>query len=102
MQQDYRQPFKQIRVDGGMAANDWLMQFLADICQLPVDRSALIESSAFGAAMLAAIGVGLVESLSDVTELWQRDCAFAPNMSVVHRDRLCAGWKKALDKIVSH
>jgi glycerol kinase len=102
MQQDYRQPFKQIRVDGGMAVNDWLMQFLADICQLPVDRSALIESSAFGAAMLAAIGVGLVDSLADVTKLWQRDRAFTPNMSIVHRDQLCAGWKKSLDRIVSH
>jgi len=90
-----------LRVDGGMVANDWLMQRLADLSGLPVERPRVIETTALGAAYLAGLGVGLHSSLADVTGHWQRDAGFAPTMDAGERERLYAGWKEAVRRTLS-
>ncbi|NIV17344.1 MAG: glycerol kinase GlpK [Woeseiaceae bacterium] len=88
-----------IRVDGGMVANRWFLQFLADILDIPVERPDNVESTVLGAAYLAAIGGGVIESLDDVASLWRRDALFEPAMSSDQRDHLLAGWRKAVSRI---
>ena len=83
-----------LRVDGGMAANDWLCQFLADILDLPVERPAVLETTAWGAALLAGVGAGLLPGLDAVP--WAMDRRFVPLMAAGTRDRLVQGWRQAL------
>ncbi|MBO6782283.1 MAG: glycerol kinase GlpK [Alphaproteobacteria bacterium] len=90
-----------IRVDGGMAANDWLMQFLADILDTAVERPQITETTALGAAWLAGLGCGLFASLEDISALWTRDRGFSPGMDGNTRDRLLAGWKDAVSRTLS-
>ena len=71
-------PVSVVRVDGGMTANDWLMQFLADIIDLPVDRPVVRETTALGAAMLALMQSDNSITLDDIAGRWQRDAGFAP------------------------
>src|SRR5262245_29174358 len=70
----------QLRVDGGMVANDWLCQFLADVTAVPVERPANTETTALGAALLALVGVGAVSSLEATAEHWRLDRRFTPSM----------------------
>ena len=88
-----------LRVDGGMVANNWLMQFLADIADLRVDRPVVTETTALGAAYLAGVQAGVFDSLDDVTANWQKDRSFEPTMAVPERDRLMAGWSKAVSRV---
>lgn len=92
---------KTLRVDGGMTANDWLLQFLSDIIQVTVDRPRCIETSALGAAYLAGLGVGIYSSLSEITNLWQCDKSFNPQMTIVARDQLYQGWQQAVARIIN-
>jgi glycerol kinase len=85
-----------LRVDGGMVVNDWLCQFLADIVACPVERPVITETTALGAAMLAALGAGLVGSLESATGLWRLQREFLPAMNEVQRQRLLAGWRRAV------
>ena len=85
-----------LRVDGGMVPNDWLVQFLADILDLPVDRPVVTETTALGAAYLAGLQVGLYKSTDDITRNWQRDAQFTPRMNPDARDALLAGWRNAV------
>lgn len=85
-----------VRVDGGMVANNWLCQFLADIIDLPVERPVNIETTALGAAVLAALGAGLAADFTDATAMWQLDQEFRPAMPVLERDRLLGGWRRAV------
>ncbi|MEZ5551632.1 MAG: glycerol kinase GlpK [Pseudomonadales bacterium] len=85
-----------LRVDGGMVVNDWLCQFLADIIDLPVERPVNIETTALGAAVLAALGAGLAGDFSEATAMWQLDQEFRPAMAVLERDRLLGGWRRAV------
>ncbi len=87
-----------LRVDGGMVANDWLCQALADIAAVRVERPAMTETTALGAGMLAALGGGLFASLGEVGKLWQLQRAFEPTMDVTLRDRLMNGWANAVSK----
>jgi glycerol kinase len=87
---------ERVRVDGGMVVNDWLCQFLADIVARPVDRPEVTETTALGAAMLAALGAGLVSSLEEAAGLWRLQRTFAPAMSEVQRQRLLTGWRRAV------
>jgi glycerol kinase len=89
-------PVSRLRVDGGMVANDWLCQFIADITGVPVERPVVTETTALGAAMLAAVGAGEVASLDASASLWQLDRAFAPVLPVVEREGLLAGWRDAV------
>ena len=88
-----------LRVDGGMVANDWLMQFLSDIVDLRVERPVVTETTALGAAYLAGVQVGVFDSLDDVTANWQRDRSFEPAMDNSERERLLAGWTKSVSRV---
>jgi glycerol kinase len=85
-----------LRVDGGMAANDWLCQFLADVTGAPVDRPAVVETTALGVALLAGLAVGVWRDLDELSVLWARDRRFTPAMSDETRAPLLAGWRDAL------
>ena len=90
-----------IRVDGGMTSNDWLMQFLADIVYLPVDRPVVRETTALGAAMLALMQSDSSITLDDLASRWQRDANFTPAMNASDRDGLIAGWKLAMKRTLT-
>ena len=90
---------KVIRVDGGMVANDWFLQFLADVLGIPVERPANVESTVLGAAYLAAIQSGIFSSTSDVAALWQSEQLFEPTMSADRRSALLAGWSDAIARV---
>ncbi|WP_316978577.1 glycerol kinase GlpK [Shumkonia mesophila] len=88
-----------LRVDGGMVANDWLVQHLADILGLPVERPTVIETTAAGAAFLAGLKAGVFASLDDISARWKRDCRCEPKMEAAMRDRLYAGWQDAVRRV---
>jgi glycerol kinase len=92
---------KELRVDGGMTANAWLMQFLADILDLPVDRPAVNETTALGAACLAGLQVGIHGSLEDCAKMWRRDARFTPSMNENTRKLLLTGWDAAIARTMS-
>jgi glycerol kinase len=85
-----------IRVDGGMVANDWFLQFLADILGIRVERPANVESTVLGAAYLAALQCGLIDDLQQASRLWQCDAVFEPRMPGDRRDALLSGWAAAV------
>ncbi len=85
-----------LRVDGGMVANDWLCQDLADMLDIQVERPRVIETTALGAAMLAAVGAGLVPSLEETRTMWQPDRIFTPALDAAPRAERRAGWRKAI------
>lgn len=89
-----------LRVDGGMAANDWLMQFIADICDRPVERPDFMEMTALGAAALAGIQLGWV-SESEWAARSAPGQRFEPNMAPDVRERLIAGWQRAMKQTLS-
>ena len=88
-----------LRVDGGMATNDWTMQFLADILDLPVERPVVTETTALGAAYLAGLGVGLYASTADLARHWRCERRFEPHMAADRRETLYAGWRKAVARV---
>ena len=90
-----------LRVDGGMVANDWLMQFVADILGLKIDRPAVHETTALGAAYLAGLGAGLYASLDEIATKWRSERRFEPAMSADERARLQEGWADAVDRVKS-
>jgi len=85
-----------LRVDGGMVVNDWLCQFLADVLKLPVDRPQITETTALGAAVLAALGMGAVPDLASAGRLWTLARAFEPALGEARRGRLLDGWRRAV------
>lgn len=87
---------RQIRVDGGMAANDWFCQFLADMLETEVTRPASIETTAAGAAFLAGMAVGVWNGIDDIAAVWAGDRTFRPGMAGEARARLKTGWRDAL------
>ena len=88
-----------IRVDGGMVANDWFLQFLADMLQTRIERPAYAESTVAGAGYLAALQAGFMGSLEDVAALWSLDARFEPRLEESERDRLYAGWQDAVSRV---
>jgi glycerol kinase len=96
MRQDGAGQAQKIRVDGGMAANDWFCQFLANILGLPVERPTELESTARGAAFLAGLATGVWQGLDDITEAWSCGHLFEPDMDEKLRKTLIAGWNDAL------
>ena len=97
MAQDGMRP-NRLRVDGGMAANKWLMQFLSDVLDIPVDRPKVLETTALGAAMLAGLADGVHSSLEDMAKSWQLDAQFEPSLGTAERRRLLSGWAEAVTK----
>ena len=92
---------RQIRVDGGMAANDWFCQFLADMLDTDVVRPANIETTAAGAAFLAGMAVGIWNGPADIAAAWKEDRAFSPAMKADARKALMTGWQDAVDRTSS-
>jgi glycerol kinase len=88
-----------LRVDGGMVANDWAMQFLADILGLPVERPAVTETTALGAAYLAGLQTGLYPSLEGLSRLWHAERGFRPTMADEERAARYRGWQAAVQRI---
>ena len=90
-----------VRIDGGMVANDWLHQFLADVLQIPVERPTVMETTALGAAYLAGLQLGVFPDVFVVARNWQLDTVTAPQMSVADRDRLMASWANAMERTLA-
>ncbi|WP_220719370.1 glycerol kinase GlpK [Agarivorans litoreus] len=97
MQADAGISLKQLRVDGGAVANDFLLQFQADALGTEVVRPSLIESTALGAAYLAGLAVGYWDSVASLTESHTPDRCFSPDGDEAKRERLYKGWKRAVD-----
>ena len=87
-----------LKVDGGMAANDLLMQFQADILDVPVVRPRHLETTALGAAYAAGLGVGFFKNVEEIAAHWRAARRFEPAMEESERARLIAGWEKAVEK----
>jgi len=98
MQSDAGQDLAELRVDGGAAANDLLMQIQADLLQAPVVRAQVLETTALGAAYLAGLAVGFWKDRETLAEQWQAAGIFEPAMPTDQRDTLCTGWHKALER----
>lgn len=90
-----------LRVDGGMVANNWLLQFLSDILQISVERPTILETSAHGAAYLAALGSGLYKDLQEVSECWRCDKIFESQLSPSEMKLLYKGWEKAVEQVLT-
>ena len=88
-----------LRVDGGMVANDWFTQFLADMINVTVQRPRIVESTALGAAALAGLTAGVFGSLDELARIWQLEREFKPRMQVQVRNRLYDGWLDAVKRI---
>jgi glycerol kinase len=88
-----------IRVDGGMVANEWFLQFLADVLEITVERPVNVESTVLGAAYLAGLKAEVIASTSDISGMWQRERLFEPAMSRERREELLAGWSAAVARI---
>ncbi|MDK2785192.1 MAG: glycerol kinase [Bacillota bacterium] len=87
-----------LRVDGGAVANNFLMQFQADILGVPVHRPKVTETTALGAAYLAGLAVGFWASQDEIAANWQIDKEFSPYMSPEQREKLYRGWKRAVER----
>jgi glycerol kinase len=98
MEADSGLSLAEMRVDGGAAANDLMMQFQADILQVPVLRPKVLETTALGAAYLAGLAVGFWESQEEIARQWQIDRRYDPDMDADVVDNLVRGWRKALDR----
>ncbi len=90
-----------LRVDGGMTANDWLMQNLADMLDLPVERPTIPETTVLGASYLAGLQCGMFASLDDIAGRWRRDARYDPKLDPDERDRLYAGWQRAVERVLT-
>ncbi|WP_137936412.1 glycerol kinase GlpK [Chitinivorax sp. B] len=87
-----------LRVDGGMVGNNLVMQFLSDMLTVPVERPRVTETTALGAAYLAGLGIGIYQSLDELSALWQLECAFRPEMDEQRREALYRGWQDAVSR----
>ena len=99
MQADGAEQTTTLRVDGGMAANNWVVQFLSDILDVEVDRPEVIETTALGAAYLAGLQVGIYNSLEEIAGLWHCQRHFTPQMSASQRAKLYDGWINAVQRV---
>jgi len=98
MNADSGVPLTTLKVDGGMVGNEILMQFQADVLDVPVVRPKVAETTALGAAYAAGLAVGFWESEDDIRANWAMDKTWEPNMSAEDRDALMAQWKKAVTR----
>ena len=98
MEADSGVPVETLFVDGGMVANDLLMQFQCDILEAPTVRPAVTETTALGAAYLAGLAVGYWESAEEIDGQWAVDRRFTPMLASEEVRALRAGWSRALDR----
>ena len=99
MSDDLGASFKSLKVDGGACANNFLMQFQADVLGCQVKRPVCVETTSLGAAYLAGLATGYWESKEDVLQNWRVDRTFEPEMDEAERARLTAGWQKAVGRV---
>jgi len=90
-----------LRVDGGMVASNYTMQFLADILSAPVDRPVVLETTALGAAYLAGLGCGLLPPPEEFSGSWKRDKRFTPDLDQAVRARKYQGWQEAVRRTLT-
>jgi len=98
MQRDAHQPLTELRVDGGAARNDLLMQFQADVMGVPVVRPEVTETTALGAAYLAGLATGVWSGTDELAQLWRAERRFEPLMSADERETLMARWRRAVER----
>lgn len=91
----------ELRIDGGMAANNWAMQFLSNVTDSKVTRPVITETTALGAAMLAGLQSGVYKSTGELSQLWQADRTFDTDMKSDQRKRLLDGWQRAVRSTLS-
>jgi len=91
----------ELRVDGGASKNDFLMQFQADILNVPVERPKLVETTAAGSAYLAGLAVGVWSSPSELDQVRRTDCRFEPQMPEKERRELYLAWQQAVARVLS-
>ncbi|GIZ11232.1 glycerol kinase GlpK [Pseudomonas sp. NCCP-436] len=101
MRQDGAAAPSALRVDGGMVENNWVMQFLADILGVSVERPEVTETTALGVAYLAGLQLGLYPNLAAIASHWHRQQRFEPRMQADQRERLYAGWLDAVKRVRS-
>lgn len=101
MAADARPP-QTLRVDGGMVANDWLVQYLADTLRTPIERPAVLETTALGAAYFAGLAAGVYDSLEDIAAQWQVSARFEPSREEAKMNARYAGWQAAVRRVLSH
>jgi glycerol kinase len=89
-----------LKVDGGMVANNWFCQRLADLTGLAVERPKVTETTALGAAYLAGLGAGLFKDTKSIARHWALDRRFTPAMKKAERDRLYKGWRAAVARVL--
>lgn len=97
MEEDAGVKIKSLKVDGGASANDFLMEFQADILNISVDRPKCVETTALGAAYLAGLATGYWKSKDEIRDNWQKGQSFLPTMGEEERRSLLKGWKKAVE-----
>lgn len=100
MQEDSGIDLKELKVDGGAVANNFLMQFQSDILGVPVHRPEITETTALGSAYLAGLAVGFWDNMDEISEKWNVDREFDPAMDEDHKEKIYKGWKKAVERSV--
>ena len=98
MEKDTGIPMTKLKVDGGASRDAFLMQFQADILNRFVERPMIRESTALGAAYLAGLAVGVWGGVDEICSLWRCDSIFEPRMDAEQREKLLAGWQKAVKR----
>jgi glycerol kinase len=91
--------YKTLRVDGGMVVNDWVVQFLSDMLNVPVDRPKVTETTALGVAYLVGLQAGWYQSLEEIAELWACERRFEPAMAAETREKLYSGWLDSVERV---
>lgn len=102
MESDTGHIVKELKVDGGASANDFLMEFQADILGAKIRRPKCIETTALGAAYLAGLAVGFFKDLNEIRDNWQLASTFESSMAPSDRDNLLAGWRRAVKCAISY
>lgn len=98
MQKEIDRPITSLRVDGGASANDFLMQFQADVLGVPILRPACVETTAWGAASLAGLAAGVYADREELKRERRLDRSFAPTMPIEEREALLGGWHRAVER----
>ncbi len=94
-------PPQTLRVDGGMVANDWLVQYLADTLRIPIERPEVLETTALGVAYFAGLQVGMYRNLDEITACWKRQARFEPGREESKMTARYAGWKDAVERVLN-
>ena len=98
MEQDSGAPMQILRVDGGASVNRFLMQFQADILRCPIDRPAMVETTALGAAFLAGLCAGVWKDIGDIVTIRESEHVFHPKMDAEKAREYCENWRRAVER----